>query len=135
MKNEHYTSFGNPIYETDNYVYFSISEGQNAQFIISHQYIYAKQSRKTYTLKTGEFARDTIFNIAPAPIGIHGNYYVGLFNDSMLENYKDIFQKLEESNRKIIIQNPALAKIFGNLDKDVNMESVIVLYEIENIDE
>lgn len=115
IKQDGYTAFGSNVYETSNYLFFSLSEGRN-DFIAGLSYFYDKRCNQLFRIAKGY--EGSIRKLFLKPIGVSGDYCLALVNGYFLKETLKKYPSLsiaDESLRKMVDNcgensNPILIK-------------------------
>jgi hypothetical protein len=124
-----YTALTKPILEMENFICYSIE----AKMIIEgkryrQHYPYWFDKKKKTSFALGQPNKD-IYHIIPDPMAIYCNHYVGVIPSILIENKRE---GIEEKKWGINYHNQELKDMI--MDKNPNLEAILVLYEFKDIE-
>jgi hypothetical protein len=129
IADEGYTALSKPILETENFVCYSIKAKmklQNKYYIQSRPYWFNKNTGTSFTIGRPVESRD-IYNVIFKPESMYGNHYVGIIPSVMFETIK---YDLKEGKHIVNYQNKEFQDMM--MDKNPNLEAILVLFEFKN---
>lgn len=119
IKQSDYTAFGRPVYESSNYLFFSLNIGKN-NMIVGQSYFYDKKRNQLF--KIAKNYEGSIRKLFSTPIGVSGDYYLAFANGYLLKEYL-------KKNTSISIADESLRKMVNDCNENSN--PILIKYRLK----
>ena len=110
IKQDGYTAFGGPVHETSDYLFFSLSKGNN-NLIVNQNYYYDKRQKQLFKI-TKDY-EGVIRNLFSMPVGVSGDYYLAFADGYLMKEYM-------KKNTDISIADESLRKMINECNENSN---------------